>query len=377
MQIDILALYRKYQDELSELSERLLPVFHAMQRKGFLTTFGDIEGEVLYMLIREKRPKILFEISPNAGWSTNYLLGALTKNQEGALHSFDILERMGGWPTEEVIRGNQCAAWDQKHLQIYIGDARERVNEVPGAIDFLLIDSCHTDWFAEWYTTKLFPRVRGMIAIQDIMFFDRMESSTEARFIQEWLERGKIAFTMIGTLEREVRQTTLRDALAERRGLRSNSLLLEYPTVAATLEVKRVDGPDEFLKAASALLHSDPKQARALLHRAVNTVMHDATRVNRHRILLKAAELYRNSGDCAEARRCAQRAFGIVLSADVQQRKKVMAELLLLYLRQRRFPMVLRLTLLILLEPRSWIWVLRAFGRFFRDLSRRFLRWNA
>ncbi|MEK7137532.1 MAG: class I SAM-dependent methyltransferase [Patescibacteria group bacterium] len=371
MQIDILALYRKYQAELAELSERLLPMFHAMQRCGYLTTFGDIEGEVLYMLIREQRPKLLFEISPNAGWSTNYLLGALTKNGEGTLHSFDILMHMSGRPMESVIRGNQCEKWDQKRLHVHIGDAREKVEEVSGAIDFLLIDSCHTDWFAEWYTTKLFPRVQGMIAIQDIMFWDRKESSSEARFIEDFLHQKRIAYTMIGMLEREVRATTLRDTFAERRGLRSNTLLLEYPPIPAVLEQKRAEGPDEFLKAAALSLRSDSISTLSLLNRAVNTVMYDGTRVNRHRILMKAAELYGKLGDCSEARRCAQRAFGIAMTADFQQRKKVMAELLLLYLRQGRLLMALRLKLLILLEPQSWIWVCRSFGRFLRDLASR------
>jgi len=107
MEISWTDLFRKYDSELCQVAQFLRRQFHTMQRLGQGTTFGDVEGELVYMLIRETRPEVVFEISPHAGWSTNYLLGALTANDKGILHSFEILPAIKGVPTEQVIRGNR------------------------------------------------------------------------------------------------------------------------------------------------------------------------------------------------------------------------------------------------------------------------------
>ena len=72
-------------------------------RNGHVAAFGDIEGEIMYLVIRELRPDCIFEISPAAGYSTNYILAALTANGHGCLHSFDINGMIHGSPAESVI----------------------------------------------------------------------------------------------------------------------------------------------------------------------------------------------------------------------------------------------------------------------------------
>lgn len=160
--------------------------FHAMQRRGHGTIFGDVEGELMYLLIRETQPDIAFEISPNAGWSTNYILAALTANQKGTLHSFELLTKLKGKPIEEVIRTNQHPEWDQNRFVLHVGDARQTVPLVPGTVDFLLIDSCHEDWFAEWYIQTVFPRVNGPAIVQDIAFVDEPVLSSDAEHFWAW-----------------------------------------------------------------------------------------------------------------------------------------------------------------------------------------------
>lgn len=52
--------------------------------------FCDEEVEMLFMLLRELKPDRVFEMSPNRGYSTNWILRALDLNKKGHLHSIDI-----------------------------------------------------------------------------------------------------------------------------------------------------------------------------------------------------------------------------------------------------------------------------------------------
>src|SRR5665213_553562 len=84
------ALYSKYQSELVELTRELAPLRERMLAEGYGADFGDMEAEILYMLLREARPDKIAEISPCHGYSTNYILAALTRNNFGRVFSFEI-----------------------------------------------------------------------------------------------------------------------------------------------------------------------------------------------------------------------------------------------------------------------------------------------
>ena len=195
------SLYEKYHDELLILCEKLQPLYHQMQHAKFGTTFGDTEGELLYMLLREAKPEVVFEISPNAGWSTNYMLSALTKNQKGTLHSFELMEQINNKSIEQVIRGNQHRDWNQEQLVLHIGDALETTRQVTGNIDFVLIDSCHDDWFAKWYIETIFPHVQGIAFVQDIAFIDGLEDASEAEYFWQWAQEHQLPLNLVGHLD--------------------------------------------------------------------------------------------------------------------------------------------------------------------------------
>src|SRR5262245_52318279 len=82
------SLYARFAAELATFTQAFS--LHAGARAGRSLGVGlsDHEGELLYMLVRELRPRTVFEISPWRGWSTNHLLAAVTKNGYGHLHSF-------------------------------------------------------------------------------------------------------------------------------------------------------------------------------------------------------------------------------------------------------------------------------------------------
>ncbi len=51
--------------------------------------------QLSYLRIRHQKPKLVWEISPNWGYSTIYLLSALKDNEAGQLISFDTWDGPG------------------------------------------------------------------------------------------------------------------------------------------------------------------------------------------------------------------------------------------------------------------------------------------
>lgn len=369
--IDIPALYAKYGDELFDLTMGLRPIIHRMHRAGFATTFGDVEGETLYLLVREYKPQLLFEISPNAGWSTNYILSALTANGSGTLHSFDVATHLQGKPTEEVIRGNQLSTNNQSQLVVHIGDAMQTVKTVAGTVDFALIDSNHSAAFAQWYMGEVFPRIRGIAVVQDIAFRDHIEHTSEAMEVWEWIQRAGVPAQLVGQCEERLAQTGVRDHLAERRPLRSNSIVFRLPAEPGEPPVFE-EGPVDLLAAAAKLTQSksDMHDIERLLNRAVRQIMRDNSRVNRHRLLFDAAAVYKSLGLKDDVRRCCQRALGITMMSDVRQRVKGAGELAVGFWRLRQWQLLLQLLTSALFEPWMLSRILQAYGRVL--LRRRF-----
>jgi len=321
--------------------------------------FGDVDGEMLYMMIREARPKVVFEISPWNGWSTNYILAALTANEDGTLHSFELDETIRGHPTEEVVRGNQFPDGDQNRLVLHIGDARGCVKDVEGNVNFLLIDSCHEDYFAQWYIDQLFPRVSGTIFIQDIVFTDHLEPSTEATYVWEWLKKENIKPFMIGTAEAEIRKTDLRNGFGERQLIRSNSIILRQPFERGAA-VKLAVSPKSHIRSASRVAREgEISLADQKLNKAVQILLENSWRVNRHREFIRAGKVYATMGEKGEAQRCYRRALGVSVGLDNQSHPKVFSELSIEFIKCRQWKLFVQLMAIALFEPRTWSMVMR------------------
>ncbi|MGE0758886.1 MAG: class I SAM-dependent methyltransferase [Pirellulaceae bacterium] len=351
MRPDLPTLYRKYADELYSLSRTLRCQYHDLLARGFRATFGDVEGEVLYMLLREARPGVVFEISPDCGWSTNYILAALSANQSGVLHSFELAQQLNGVAVEQAIRSNLHPAWDQHRLVLHIGDARETTARLSGPIDFLFLDSCHEAFFAEWYIDNLFPRVEGWAFVQDIAFEDALEPSGEARYFWEWAHTKSPALQLVGAAERTLRYDAVRRELSERRGLRCNSVYFPLPIRQRTAIPELVRGPQSMLQEAEAASRGgQPELADRLLNTAIREVMAEPGMAHRHRLLLQASALYRQLGELDESDRCCQRALGTVLESDKFQRRKGLRELTRAFRKQRKWRFALTAWSLRLLE---------------------------
>src|SRR5437879_13406599 len=93
----ILDLYRRYLSDLKAVRRQQF-WFHRrhdnplvrrlrkwrVRRYMLFPALDDLEAEITYLLIRDQRPKVVMEVSPNAGWSSTWILSALRDNADGA-----------------------------------------------------------------------------------------------------------------------------------------------------------------------------------------------------------------------------------------------------------------------------------------------------
>lgn len=187
-------------------------------------------------MVREIKPEIVFEISPNSGYSTNYLLAAVTRNGFGRVDSFELLQSFNGVSTADTIRGSMVALCDPARHNLILGDARVEAlrrldHGIPG---FTLLDSCHDDFFAEFYVKALLPRLAGAVVVQDILHFDpRPEWSTEAQYVLSWLYETGTPFLPLSLYEDLLQTSAVRARLTPRRPMRNSSILMTLGTAPA------------------------------------------------------------------------------------------------------------------------------------------------
>jgi predicted O-methyltransferase YrrM len=145
------------------------------QRRNDLDKFPEcgaydwLESQILYLLVRVTRPRLVLEISPSSGYSSGFILLALHRNGAGRLLSFDRRPEV-----EARARANFAGAGiDARRWTFYAGEARETVEAAAvgdDPIDLLFMDSEHTREFATWYVRVLFPSVPegGLIHVHDV-----------------------------------------------------------------------------------------------------------------------------------------------------------------------------------------------------------------
>jgi predicted O-methyltransferase YrrM len=153
-----------------------------------LAQLDDEVCEIVYLLLRSRRPATVVEISPCHGWSTCWILSALRDNGHGFLYSFDIVD---------AARANVPADLQQGRWRLVVGDVRQRVDQIPQQIDFLFMDSDHSAEFAAWYLAAVLPRLRpGGVACVDDVFHtaDPAGFDGEGRVIVDWLAARGIGY---------------------------------------------------------------------------------------------------------------------------------------------------------------------------------------
>ena len=141
----LLSLLYRYADELVSISVAIRTSHDRNLDAGRGATFSDFEGEIAYCLIRDRKPQVVYEISPDCGYSTLYLYEAICWNGVGKLFSFELEQKKLGRPTDEVIADTCRTNLDDRFFELVIGDASYMSSKYADP-DFGLIDSCHDEW---------------------------------------------------------------------------------------------------------------------------------------------------------------------------------------------------------------------------------------
>jgi len=323
-------LYRECGEELVDLSARMRTLYLDMRRAGYGATFSDLDGEILYLLVRQLRPEIVYEISPDCGYSTNYLTAALSANGTGRLYSFELEAEKRGEATGDVVRRHLLHALPDR-LEIVIGDASQRVSEFPDP-DLVLLDSCHEAWFARWYIEKLFPRVRRLAFVQDVAYHDRPEFSGEAEVLAGWLRAADRPVWSVAAVEASPELARWRAALAPRRPYENNSVVIPLDPELRLADATPLS-PLESPFGHDALLDELPLAKLDILHQGM---LPRPVMPNVHRRWLRLGGAYGVSGLPLERDRCYRRALGAAVFASPEQGKKGLHEAAVWFARERR-----------------------------------------
>jgi predicted O-methyltransferase YrrM len=174
-------LYAKYGSEIAAFR----PVMRTWcQTLSQSCKFCDTEAEMLYMLIREIKPKNVFEMAPNRGYSSHWILQALVSNNEGHLYSYDIHDA-----SIRFMKNPEFV----KRWTFTLGDYRDLLKR--GTLDlqmfdFIFIDALHTEEFSREYCQKIlhpiYTQPEVFVAIHDIVadpFGGGRESSEVYKFL--------------------------------------------------------------------------------------------------------------------------------------------------------------------------------------------------
>ena len=154
----VIDLYRHHTDALREAREAQRRLLHA--GRGLRPRLGDIEAELTYLLIRGRRPRRLVQIGAGSGWSTSWLLRALTDNGEGELHSYGpgpaVCPYGPGPATCSYDAGP--ATWNLPAVRRWTA---HELPEIAGLdADLLFIDAGASGRLARWCRRHLLDRLR-------------------------------------------------------------------------------------------------------------------------------------------------------------------------------------------------------------------------
>jgi len=151
----ICSLYDRFALDLISTRRHQRALYEKYMKSGAM--FGDIEGEFLYLSMRDMQPSLVIEVGSGITWSTSWLLRGLYDNGHGMLHSYDLVNQTHRIPDEL-----------KPFWTFHEGDVREQT--IPDGADFFLSDSDHREPFATNFMAKEFPKVRpgGRICVHDV-----------------------------------------------------------------------------------------------------------------------------------------------------------------------------------------------------------------
>lgn len=176
-------LYERYAVDLRRVrEEQIQQQLHTPAAKRQL---DDVEAELTYLRLRERRPDTVVELGCLHGWSTSWILRALRDNGTGVLHSYDRISA-----AKQVVPAHLHGQW-----RFIEGDITHRRIVFPKQIDYLFVDAAHTAGFARWYLTHLLPQLSGaLVSVHDVFHRRRPIYVREPGVVLRWLQHSGIKY---------------------------------------------------------------------------------------------------------------------------------------------------------------------------------------
>lgn len=216
----IAGLYRRYLKDLRSVRDQqrrflrwnnntVLRRLHRMRLRRYLLRpmLDDLEAEITYLLVRDRAPNVVVEMSPNTGWSTTWILSALRDNgNNGQLWSYDLHDTSTKLVPQDLAAGR----W-----HFVLGDATHTIPKAP-EFDYLFIDSDHSASFARWYSEELLPRVKPGVVVSVHDVFHQAHLSEEGEVVAEWLKKRNVSYWSVASA---LNATETIELLAERQKL--------------------------------------------------------------------------------------------------------------------------------------------------------------
>lgn len=159
-------------------------------------TSGMFTCELLYVLVRAARPRVVVETGVLYGASSGHMLAALAANGAGRLYSIDLGCSPGEPPHDLFVHPDLRVRW-----QYIVGDTRR---ELPlllarlGRIDMFHHDSLHTfahmTWEYETASAHLAPD--GILASHDVLTADSLRGIFRENAFPAFCRRRQLEYIM-------------------------------------------------------------------------------------------------------------------------------------------------------------------------------------
>lgn len=137
--------------------------------------YSEFDGNVLYSLIRHKKPKVILDFAPREGRSSCFIINALLRNLEESNERITYVFSEREKEYLDITR-EWTNRFSNKIDFHYLGNAIEELPIISSfsPIDFLFVDASHDFILTDWYIKNLFPLVSsdGFIHIHD-SYYDR------------------------------------------------------------------------------------------------------------------------------------------------------------------------------------------------------------
>lgn len=232
-------LWTAYRDELATLAAGLAESRRIADRLGLKPSLGDLDAELIYLLIRVLQPELVCDIDDDMGGAGGWgetaavALAALARNGRGRVETFVGRETIAGLPAETALRCALPPGCDAARHRLTIGDPRRtvaaRLGAQPSALlspDLTLITPQSDDAAAEWLVKTLFPRLNGPILLRGVMRGDsRPVDTAAALYVLSFLHHAGVRPAVFAACEPHID----RSGLAARHPVASSAALLGAP----------------------------------------------------------------------------------------------------------------------------------------------------